>query len=275
MGIRFHCPNGHRLHVKQELAGQVGICPQCEARVEIPAASTPPGDTLPDQGAPAHPGEAAPAEPAVQPAPQGLPRALPRALPITPEATPAAAAAPQPQSPPQSPPPPPPADPPTDTWRLQTESGQQRGPGDESLLAAWREQGLLTDDSHVWRAGWPEWRRVGDVRQTLPLPRPPVSTQPAPNQPSPSPPHPAPRNTASPQADASSRYVLHRQRAAKRQMLVAGLLVVLVIGVAIALTLVLRSSSIRAAPEADRNAPAPCVWRQCFNRAEIICYDNV
>jgi hypothetical protein len=44
MGIRFSCPNGHRLNVKEFLAGKRGICPQCGARFVIP---------LNDQTAPA------------------------------------------------------------------------------------------------------------------------------------------------------------------------------------------------------------------------------
>ncbi len=36
MGIRFECPNGHKLNVKAHLAGQRGICPQCEAKFVIP-----------------------------------------------------------------------------------------------------------------------------------------------------------------------------------------------------------------------------------------------
>jgi hypothetical protein len=37
MGIRFSCPNGHKLHVKSFLAGKRGICPQCGARILIPS----------------------------------------------------------------------------------------------------------------------------------------------------------------------------------------------------------------------------------------------
>ena len=39
MGIRFYCPNGHKLNVKSELAGKVGICPKCQARMTIPTES--------------------------------------------------------------------------------------------------------------------------------------------------------------------------------------------------------------------------------------------
>jgi hypothetical protein len=38
MGIRFACPNGHKLHVKEFLAGKRGVCPSCGARFIIPAA---------------------------------------------------------------------------------------------------------------------------------------------------------------------------------------------------------------------------------------------
>jgi hypothetical protein len=36
MGIRFTCPNGHKLHVKAFLAGKRGVCPQCGAKILIP-----------------------------------------------------------------------------------------------------------------------------------------------------------------------------------------------------------------------------------------------
>lgn len=42
MGIRFLCPNGHKLNVKAELAGRRGSCPECGAKLVIPAASAPP-----------------------------------------------------------------------------------------------------------------------------------------------------------------------------------------------------------------------------------------
>src|SRR5689334_3664855 len=41
MGIRFLCPNGHKLNVKTFLAGKRAICPDCGARVVVP--------TMPDQ----------------------------------------------------------------------------------------------------------------------------------------------------------------------------------------------------------------------------------
>ena len=96
MGIVAFCPQGHRVKVKDELAGRKGICPDCGARFRIPAATE----------ARAAPSSALPAAadvmgPAVPPA-GGLPVArfvsldaelaatLPRALPLA--APPAAGA---------------------------------------------------------------------------------------------------------------------------------------------------------------------------------------
>ena len=42
MGIRFYCPNGHKLNVKEFQAGRRGICPFCGARIQIPTQSTRP-----------------------------------------------------------------------------------------------------------------------------------------------------------------------------------------------------------------------------------------
>jgi len=42
MGVRFECPNGHKLHVKAHLAGERGICPHCDSRFIVPAASDQP-----------------------------------------------------------------------------------------------------------------------------------------------------------------------------------------------------------------------------------------
>jgi hypothetical protein len=42
MGIRFYCPNGHKLNVKEFQAGRRGICPYCGVSVQIPLESTRP-----------------------------------------------------------------------------------------------------------------------------------------------------------------------------------------------------------------------------------------
>jgi hypothetical protein len=41
MGIRFSCPNGHKLNVKVELAGKRALCPECGAKIQVPEISEP------------------------------------------------------------------------------------------------------------------------------------------------------------------------------------------------------------------------------------------
>jgi uncharacterized paraquat-inducible protein A len=36
MSIRVVCRNGHILNVKDALAGKIGLCPTCKARVQVP-----------------------------------------------------------------------------------------------------------------------------------------------------------------------------------------------------------------------------------------------
>lgn len=36
MSIRFNCPNGHEMNVKDKYAGLTGICPHCQTRVLVP-----------------------------------------------------------------------------------------------------------------------------------------------------------------------------------------------------------------------------------------------
>ena len=45
MGIKFRCPNGHKLNVKSFLAGKKGVCPKCGTSMRIPSASTEGGDS--------------------------------------------------------------------------------------------------------------------------------------------------------------------------------------------------------------------------------------
>jgi hypothetical protein len=51
MGIKFRCPNGHKLNVKSFLAGKKGVCPKCGTSLRIPSASTEGGDSDVEQGA--------------------------------------------------------------------------------------------------------------------------------------------------------------------------------------------------------------------------------
>jgi len=50
MGIKFYCPQGHKLHVKSFLAGKKGVCPHCGTKVRIPLESQ--RDGAHDDGSP-------------------------------------------------------------------------------------------------------------------------------------------------------------------------------------------------------------------------------
>ena len=95
MGIKFNCPNGHKLNVKSFLAGKKGVCPHCGAKFRIP--STPAEDDhedgpaldvsslpVPAQPVPAQPAPTQPATgPAIAAVPQGASHAHPAAA-VTP-----------------------------------------------------------------------------------------------------------------------------------------------------------------------------------------------
>jgi len=104
MGIRFYCPQGHKLNVKSFLAGKKGFCPHCNAKVDIPLRSTRPSSKEDKQksvqSALVVPvgGPAGSAGPPAGDAPLARPIAAPShgapmALPVQPAGGPAAAAA--------------------------------------------------------------------------------------------------------------------------------------------------------------------------------------
>lgn len=192
MGIRFKCPNGHGLHVKNFLAGKKGICPKCGLRVEIPkpggvggvaGVGQPSGTgkvatTASNKSAPSEPSrsvdeavqpsaveqpssvQSAPVQPApVQPAPnvEGSHPELAAALSGVAESEAAA-------------------------WYVRVESGEQYGPAKEQLFRSWVEQGRVGAKCLVWREGWENWRDatavLGAMQAAPPIPptAPPAPT---------------------------------------------------------------------------------------------------
>lgn len=157
MGIRVACPNGHRLNVKNELAGLRGVCPACGEAVAIPlfeAESTAPSAVQPPLST----------EPAPEPQPS--------------------APAPQPQAAAagakSSPPPEPPA---AILWYVRDTAGQQWGPASAERFAQRMGDQPFGPESLVWRTGWEEWRVLGEVSDALPRadgdappPLPPANT---------------------------------------------------------------------------------------------------
>lgn len=66
MGIRFNCPNGHKLNVKSFLAGRTGFCPHCGVKVAIPMESTR-GPGAAGRSRQEHAADATPSEPSTPP----------------------------------------------------------------------------------------------------------------------------------------------------------------------------------------------------------------
>jgi hypothetical protein len=207
MGIRFHCPNGHKLNVKTFLAGKRGICPHCGAKFEIPAESTvssAPPPLVAGAGATsaAKPNQAAAmlvAAHALQPAtvtvgaaisPVAVQAAAISAMPSEPNSAPSGAAhlpsapvavtvpgANVPPLPVVTPvaatPPDPIAEAPNAVWYVRPAAGGQFGPAGGEVMRQWLSQRRVGADSLVWREGWPEWKRAAATFPSLAVATPP------------------------------------------------------------------------------------------------------
>jgi uncharacterized protein DUF4339 len=194
MGIRFFCPNGHKLNVKSFLAGKRGICPHCGAKFDIPSQSA---TTAPPPIAPA-------SVPAPEPLAVGGP-ATPHVKPPTKtKATPNEAM--ESQTGPTRPTgaatssipavvsvvhladravggqatdgagpvvpvvlapvatsatePDPIAEAPTAVWYVRTTAGGQFGPAPGDVMRQWLLERRVGADCLVWREGWPEWKKA-------------------------------------------------------------------------------------------------------------------
>jgi len=144
MGIKFLCPNGHKLNVKSYLGGKKAICPKCGARVLVPGAE--------QATAVADPGSVEGDSSVDSVDLSSQPHAAQPIAAMTP-----AAAGPLPEAPPAQPP-----DPideaPTAVWYVRPVTGGQFGPAPGEIMRAWIHAGRVGASSLVWRAGWPDWR---------------------------------------------------------------------------------------------------------------------
>jgi len=182
MGIKFHCHAcGKKLNVKSFLAGRRGICPHCQAKIEIP----PQSDTArpADESSPATP--AADADTAARQS--DAPPAKEFDLIATVGTAPTAAASPSPAKPSVGP-----ADPagheatkpiprwqsasaeidainaaPDAKWFVRPASGGQYGPAPAEVMKDWIHQGRVAAESLVWREGWAEWKPAAQVLPRL------------------------------------------------------------------------------------------------------------
>ncbi len=205
MGIRFACPNGHPLHVKADLAGKRGICPQCQARFLIPV----------PQGTAAVETRQVTAQ---------QPSAASQSAATTPAHTPQSTEAPKSV--------PPAAE--SSTWYVRPAAGGQFGPADDTLVIQWAAEGRIGVDAFVWRTGWDDWRRASDVPEHFPQ----LAQQAAAASPFA---QPAGYNASSGGLEATSsdatdvsvataRYQRRKKQSARWQMLAAVVLVLLAIG---------------------------------------------
>jgi hypothetical protein len=263
MGIRFQCPNGHKLNVKTDLAGKRGSCPNCGAKIVVPAESA--SDSSPEN-ARAAAGDSVPELPAENGAPG---RPLVTAAVASPSTALAASVTPAAGS----------------QWYVRPTAGGQFGPATDEVFRDWIADGRVAADAFVWREGWADWKLARDAADDLPAPlvatpvavappdaaptgsAPPASTtqsiattaeEPPDAQPvtTPSPPaadDPAVRPVATVEKPSpAARYTARRRRSKKKQVTLAVLMLVAVLVLAVVLVLVLRSNP----------SPASGAWRQ-------------
>lgn len=167
MGIRFRCPNGHKLNVKTFQAGMRGVCPYCGAKFTVPAEGTQPPSDQPERGEQLDDGKQGEAGNVGQPPPQ----------PVAQQTT---ATPPESQPPTASQPPTrdkkaalssPLTEDPDALWYVRPPSGGQFGPADGDAMRDWIKDGRVTADSLVWREGWPDWVEAVTVFPRLALVR--------------------------------------------------------------------------------------------------------
>ncbi len=126
MGIRFLCPNGHKLNVKNFLAGKRGICPDCDARFLVPFESGGKAEALDDAST--------------------VSETLVSSDESS-ESTPIVSSSHLAE----------------DVWHVRTATGNQLGPATTSLLKTWVGEKRINQDCWVWKTGWLDWQRASDV----------------------------------------------------------------------------------------------------------------
>jgi hypothetical protein len=272
MGIRFLCPNGHKLNVKSFLAGKKAFCPVCGVRLTVPLESTigsskdatpseqpvvavpfAPSPTTQPPAAPismtamaaaaAATGPVVPTPAPTMPAPAPTVPVTPATAPIIPPTPVIVSQPPAPPAPPSGPP-----DPLAEAgdvvWYVRPPSGGQYGPATGTVMHDWINEGRISADSLVWREGWRDWQEAGEVfPQLLQSVADPAAPQPI-SAPAP----PAPRMPP-------------RRRSSTTQAIVIALLVLAVIVLAVIFAWVV----MRPVPTPDSGEPAAkptaMIWR--------------
>lgn len=183
MGIRFLCPNGHRLNVKAHLAGHRGICPECGVSMWIPQTSvTEKSSSIKTAPENAKTTTASVTEAVAEPTtlkrtgntrstsnrPSG--NLLKGTTPPVDMAGSANLSAPSIPNAPTKPPKAQQTSGVSAVWFVRPPAGGQFGPADETTLTRWIHEKRIVADTYLWREGWPKWRRAGDMSSSLPEP---------------------------------------------------------------------------------------------------------
>jgi hypothetical protein len=183
MGVRFECPQGHKLHVKAHLAGQRGICPECGMRFIVPAFS---GGRVAEAGAETPSTAGGFVSVAVE-SNATFNAGLNAATGVDVEDGDESIA-----------------------WHVRPVTGGQYGPVDAATFAQWISEGRVTADAWVWRTGWKDWKPGSEALKQF-VPAGPLGSQlgqtstpiPAGHPRRPLTPSPAPRGSV-PRADVRS-----------------------------------------------------------------------
>jgi hypothetical protein len=151
MGIKFLCPNGHKLHVKSYLSGKKAICPKCGVRVIVPSED---GATAVSDTSAASTDDCSLLEATETQTLTAVNVAAASAK------KPAAAAASTTSSQPAGDPI---AESPSAVWYVRPATGGQYGPASGEIMRGWLQDGRVGASSLVWRAGWSEWRSAAEI----------------------------------------------------------------------------------------------------------------
>ncbi len=169
MGIRFFCPNGHKLNVKEHLAGKAGFCPECGVRLVIPYQSTRKSSKELGQ----EKTEPAPNSAAENPVFSLTPSSFFIEEMQQQEATHQQEAAAQAFQSFQAPVAPTPAPEPvitnpilqdqTRVWYIQVPNGPQYGPATGLVVQTWLQERRIGPTMLVWCEGWNNWLEAKNV----------------------------------------------------------------------------------------------------------------
>ena len=252
MGIKFRCPQGHKLNVKSFQAGKRGVCPKCGVSLRIPmesqldqsgtataVAEEPDADDEPeDLVGDAFPGirietgssgrataQRSNGSAAVAPAPAADAPAERIASPFSETKVEAARIAVADKSGAD-----PIAEAPEAIWYVRPPNGsQQYGPAGGDIMRRWLSEGRVSSDSLVWREGWTDWQLAGQAFASLRSPATPAGPIP------PTPPAPSIPKSSQPAADTGgpsprpSRLV-DRYQAQRKQGSSLGIVAVIALG---------------------------------------------